>query len=112
MCPRLLEHPVVAASGIRRNILRGGERTQDLAKDGGTTGGLWAKPPASIEFLWFSHKKKTLTLAHIFVEKGHAVSAITLDNAKIFLPLISESRSLAKISERRLQSLLVCEIIG
>ena len=34
-----------------------------------------------------------------------------MDNAKIFSELVSKSRSLAKISERRLQSLLVCEII-
>ena len=55
--------------------------------------------------------KKTLILAHFFVEKGHAVSAVTIDSAKIFSQLMSESRSLAKLSERRLQSLLVCEII-
>ena len=39
------------------------------------------------------------------------MSAVTTDNAKIFSHLMSKSRSLAKISERRLQSLLVCEII-
>ena len=55
--------------------------------------------------------KKTLILAHFFVEKGHAVSAVTIDNAKIFSQLMSKSRSLAKITERRLRSLLVCEII-
>ena len=88
---------------------KGGERTQDLTKDEGTTGGLGAKSPASNEFLRFSHKK-TLIFAHLFVEKGHAVSAVTTHNAKMFSQLMSKSRSLAKISERRLQSLLVCEI--
>ena len=39
------------------------------------------------------------------------MSAVTIDNAKIFLQLMSKSISLAKISERRLQLLLVCEII-
>ena len=34
----------------------------------------------------FSHKK-TLILAHFFNEKGHAVSAVTRDNTKIFLKL-------------------------
>ena len=51
-------------------------------------------------------------LGHFFIQKGHAVSAVTsIDNAKIFSQLTSKSRSLAKISERKLQSLLVCEII-
>ena len=39
------------------------------------------------------------------------MSAVTIDNAKIFSQLMSKSRSLAKISERRLQSLVVCEMI-
>ena len=34
----------------------------------------------------FSHKK-TLILAHFFNEKGHAVSAVTRDNSKIFSQL-------------------------
>ena len=34
----------------------------------------------------FSHKK-TLILAHFFNEKGHAVSAVTRDNTKIFSQL-------------------------
>ena len=39
------------------------------------------------------HTKKTLILAHFFIEKGHAVSAVTsIDNAKIFSQLTSESR--------------------
>ena len=41
------------------------------------------------------------------MEKGHAVSAVTINNAKIFSQLMSKTRSLAKISERRLQPLLV-----
>ena len=39
------------------------------------------------------------------------MSAVTIDNAKIFSQLMSKSRRLAKISERRLQSLLACKII-
>ena len=35
------------------------------------------------------------------------MGAVTMDNAKIFSQLMSKSRSLAKISERRLQPLLV-----
>ena len=31
--------------------------------------------------------KKTLILAHLFNEKGHAVSAVTCDNSKIFSQL-------------------------
>ena len=77
---------------------------------GATTGGLGVKPPATNGLLWFSYKK-TITLIHFFIDKGRAVSAVTTDNAKIFSLLISKIRSLAKISERRLQPLLVCEII-
>ena len=84
-------------------IFLGGERTQDLAKEGPQPGEAMT---ASNEFLRFSHQK-TLILAQFFVEKGHAVSAVIIDNAKIFSQLMSKSRSLAKISERRLQSLLV-----
>ena len=83
-----------------------GERTQDLAKEGAQLG-VWGRspqPPTNF------HIRKTLILAHFFVEKGHAVSAVAIDNAKIFSQLMSKGRSLAKISERRLQSLLVCEI--
>ena len=68
-----------------------------------------ATPPAANEFLRFSHKK-TLILAHFFNVKEHAVSAVTIDNAKIFLQLMSKSRSLAKISERRLQPLFVWKL--
>ena len=63
-------------------------------------------PIAANEFLRFLHKK-TLNFAHFLFEKGHAVSAVTINNAKIFLQLMSKSRSLAKISERKLQPLLV-----
>ena len=66
--------------------------------------------PSRQQILRFSHKK-TLILSHLFIEKGHAVSAVTRDNAKIFSQLMSQSRSLAKICERRLQPLLVWEII-
>ena len=49
----------------------------------------------------------TLISAHLIIEKVHAVSTVTMDNAKIFSQLMSTSRSFAKISERRLQPLLV-----
>ena len=80
---------IIAASGVRRNFLRWG------AHPGFGKGA----PPASNKFLRFSHKK-TLILAHFFVEKGHAVSAVTIDIANIFSQLMSKSRSLAKISEK------------
>ena len=60
-----------------------------------------AKPLAANKNLRFSHK--TLILAHLFIKKGCAASAVTMDNAKIFLQLMSKSRSLAKVRERRLQ---------
>ena len=92
----------------------GGEASEGVAPPGygkgGTTGGLRAKPPAANEFLRFSHEK-TLILAHFFIEKENAVRAVTIVNAKIFSQLTFKSRSLAKISEKRLQPLLVCEII-
>ena len=70
---------------------------------GATIGGLGA---AASQFVRFSCKK-TLILAHFLIEKGRAVSAVTMENAKVFLQLMSKSRSLAKICERRLQPLLV-----
>ena len=79
-------------------------RIEDFAK-GGTTGGLGAQPPAPTNFCDFH--AKTLILAHFFIENGHALSAVTIDNAKIFSQLMSESKNLGKISERRLQPLLV-----
>ena len=65
---------------------------------------------ATIRFLLFSHKNTRFST--FFIEKGHAMSAVTMDNAKIFLQRKSKSRSLAKISERRLQPLVVWEIIN
>ena len=57
--------------------------TQDLAKGGESiTEGLEAKPPAANKFLRFSHKK-TLFLTHLYIDKGHAVSAVTLSVARI-----------------------------
>ena len=50
---------------------------------------------AAKEFLRFSHKK-TLILAHFFIEKGHAVP---MDNAKIFPRLMSKSRGLLRVSD-------------
>ena len=54
--------------------------------------------------------------SELFIEKGlavravtmdNAVRAVTMDNAKMFSQLMSKSRSLAKINEKRLQPLLV-----
>ena len=50
---------------------------------------------------------KNTHISSCFIEKGHAVSAVLIDNAKLFSQLMSKSRSLAEISERRLQPLLV-----
>ena len=72
--------------------------TQDLVKGMGATG--------VNEFLRFSHKK-TLILTHFYIEKGNAVSAVTIDTAKMLSELMSKSRSLAKLSERRLKLLLL-----
>ena len=52
----------------------------------------------------------TLMLAH-FLSKKACNDAVTSDNAKIFPQLVSKSRGLAKISERRLQPLSVQEIV-
>ena len=87
-------------------------RTQDLARGvgGRTIGGLEVtpQPPTNV----YCFHIKTLTSAHFFfIKKGHAVSAVTMDNAKIFSQLMSKSRSLAKISKTWLKSLLLGEII-
>ena len=83
-------------------------RPQGLAKrGGGTTGGPGWKPSAASDFLRFL-LKKTFILEHFFIKEGHAVSAVTMDNAKIFSQILSKSRrSSAKISERRLQPLSI-----
>ena len=70
--------------------------TQDLAKgEGNKTGGRGRSPqppeakrsggvaPAANEFSRFSHKK-TPFLTHYFMEKGHAVSAVTTSVARIW----------------------------
>ena len=69
--------------------------------------GVWGRsfqPP--INFYTFDIKKMVI-LTHSFSETGHAVSAVTMDRAKMFSQFMSKSRSLAKISERRLQPLLI-----
>ena len=48
------------------------------------------------------HIKNTQS-SELFIAKGHAVSAVTMDNTKMLSQLMSKSRSLAKINERRLQ---------
>ena len=79
---------------------------------GATTRGLGVKPPAAYGFLRFSYNKNTHFSTLFLSKKGvQWVSAATTDNAKIFSQLMSKSTSLTKISERRLQPLLVWEII-
>ena len=70
-----------------------------------TTEGFEVKPPPANKNLWFSHKKHSFY--HTLIEKEHAMSAITRDNAKIFSQFMSKSRSLATIGERRLYPLFV-----
>ena len=73
-------------------------RTQDLAKERGHP------QPLETKGVW-GHKKE-LILAHLFIEKEHTVSTVTMDNEKIFPQLMSKSRNLDKISEKRRQLLL------
>ena len=79
-----------------------------FGKGAGDTGVLVCSPHPLTNFYGF-HMKKHSYQHTFFIKKGHAVSAVTMDNAKIFSQLtgVSKSRSLAKICERRLQSLLV-----
>ena len=74
----------------------------------GTTGGLMAIPLGVYPNGTTSgfHVKNT-HLCTYFMEKKHAVSAVFIDNAKLFSQLMSKSRNLAEISEKRLQPLLV-----
>ena len=60
---------------------------------GGVQPGIWGHSPQP-QTNFFGFHKKTFILAHFFIEKWHAVSAITINNAKIFLQLMSKSRSL------------------
>ena len=55
---------------------------------------------AANKFLRFSHKN--IHFNTFFYQESLAVSAVTMDNAKIFSHLMSKSRSLAKIREKRL----------
>ena len=63
-------------------------------KGGGTIGGLGVKPPATgargvNEFYGFNIKNTHFS--HFFIEKEHAVSAVTMDNAKTFSQLMSKA---------------------
>ena len=94
-----------------------------FAKGGGTTGslgfettlpvvppskGVWGhRPQPPTNFYGFHIKKNIHFSTLFFIETGHAVRAVNMDNTKTFWQLMSKSRSLAKISEKRLQSLLV-----
>ena len=83
-------------------------RTQDLTKGGGGEHNRVSEgyaPSRQTNFCGF-HIKNT-HFSTLFIEKGHALRAVTIDDAKIFSQLMARSRSLAKINERRLQPLLV-----
>ena len=74
---------------------------------GGHTQGSEGKTSSRQRIFAVSYKKNS-HFSTLFIVKGLAMSAVTMDNAKIIISqLMSKSRSLAKISERRLQSLLV-----
>ena len=47
------------------------------------------------KFLQFSHKIK-LILANLFIEKGHAVNGITMDNEKCFRSLCLKAEAWLK----------------
>ena len=64
---------------------------------GAATEGLGAWPPTTHEFRRFS-REKTLILAHFFIEKEHAVGAVT---AKLLSRLMSKSRSLVETSKAK-----------
>ena len=70
--------------------------------------GRWVNLQLPTKFYGF-HMKNT-HFSTLFIKIGHSVSAVTRDNAKIFSQFTSKSRSLAKISERRLYPSLVWEI--
>ena len=74
-------------------------------RGGGT--GVWGCSPQPLTNFYGFHIKNTHFSKLFYQKKGHAVSAVAMDNAKIFSQIMSKSRSLAKISEKRLQSLLV-----
>ena len=71
----------------------------------GAPPGVWGRSPQTPMNFYGFHIKNT-HLGKLFIEKEHAMTAVTMDNAKIFSQLMSKSRNLAKISER-LQPLLV-----
>ena len=86
-------------------------RIEDLAKRGHNRGsGGEAKERRGCEGVAPSRQRifavftlKNTHFSTLFYRKRHAVSAVTIHNAKIFLQRMSKSRSLAKISESRLQ---------
>ena len=76
------------------------------------TKGVWGRSPQPPPNFYRFYIKNTLIFTHFFTEKGLAVSAVTMDDAKIFSQLMSTSRNLAKVSENRLQPSLVWKIIA
>ena len=81
----------IVASGVRRNFLRGGARNsggpQDLAQKRYNRGSGGVAPSCQRIFAVFT--KKTLILAHFFIEKGRAVSAVTK-----YKPVWSKTKSI------------------
>ena len=75
----------------------------------GGQGGLGSIPQPPTNFYGF-HLNNT-HFNTLFYRKRACSDAVTMDNAKIFPQLMSKSRGLVKISERRLQPLSVQEIV-
>ena len=100
-----------AGSGALKIRQRGGGHTR--GSEGETSSGRRLRggvAPSRQRIFAVSYKKNS-HFSTIFIEKRLAMSAVTMDNAKIISHLMSKSRSLAKISVRTLQSLLVSEIV-
>ena len=59
----------------------------------GEQSGVWGRSPQPPTNFFGFHIKNNTLFRTFFIEKGHAVSAVTsIDNAKIFSQLISKSR--------------------
>ena len=97
----IVQNESTLASGAPRLWRRRGTSTSGLEMKP-------VKPQPPTNFYGF-HIKKKLILAHFFIENEYALSAVTMDNEKIFSQLtgMSKNRSLAKVSKKKLQSLLV-----
>ena len=90
---------------IRPNNMQCQCRTQDLAKreEGRHNLGYGGETPSRRRL----RGSGGVAPAALFYRKRACSDAVTMDNAKIFPQLMSKSRGLPKISERRLQPSLV-----